>query len=76
MSAEENLENYINICDTGDYSTKYKILSIPFDKYIIKIKVNEFNKFISIEEIDVNKNFIEKRNNSKQFYDLEKYYED
>jgi len=76
MPSNEIIENYTNTDDTGDYPKRFKIKSIMFDKYIIKIKLDNFDKFISIEEIIINENFIEKRNNSKQFYDLEKYYED
>lgn len=77
MLQDDNLDDLnLDFNDTGGSNIQYKIITIPFDKYLVKVKVTNTNKFISIEEIKIKKSFIEESESSKKFNDIEKYYED
>lgn len=63
---------------TGDLTEgeDYKIISIPFDKYEVKLKLTFDNKFLEILEIRVNKDFMTFKQKSaiKKYHDVDKYY--
>lgn len=58
--------------ETGEY----KIISYPFDKYKIKIKVTLSNEFVEIVEVGINKDFLtqEQKISLQGFHDVEKFY--
>jgi len=59
-----------------DKPEKYVIISYPFNKYDIKIKVDQDNKFVSIIEVSINKDFQSyKQKMVKGYHDIDKYYE-
>ncbi|MFA5055242.1 MAG: hypothetical protein WC562_03590 [Dehalococcoidia bacterium] len=61
---------------TGSSKQDYKIISFPFEKYEIKVKVSPSNEFIEITEVTVNKDFLshKQRLNIRQSIDVDKYY--
>lgn len=74
---EYNYDNFIsgatgNPEETGDY----KIISYPFDKYKIKIKVTLSNEFVEIVEVGINKDFLtqEQKIRLQGYHDVEKFY--
>lgn len=60
-----------SIGDNNTYTINY-----PFEKYILKIRLSSENKFIGIEEILINKEFITyvQQNRSKGYHDIEQFY--
>jgi len=54
----------------------YRIISFPFGRYEIKIKVTPNNEFIEIVEVGINKDFLtQKQKISLQgFHDVDKFY--
>lgn len=54
----------------------YKIISYPFDKYEIKVKVSANNEFIGIVEVGVNKDFLNQKQKTslKGYHDVDKFY--
>ena len=44
--------------DATFHPSNNKVISIPFDKYEIKIVLNERNEFIGVAEIKINKDFL------------------
>jgi hypothetical protein len=59
---------------TGDY----KIISFPFGKYEIKVKVASNNEFVGIVEVSVNKDFIslEQKIGLEGSHDVDKFYKE
>lgn len=58
--------------DLGDY----KIITYPFDKYQIKLKLTPDNKFIEIIEVQINKDFLSytQKRTPLGFHDVEEFY--
>lgn len=54
----------------------YKIITYPFDKYQIKVKLTPSNEFIDIVEIKINKEFLSNKQKiiSKSCIDVSKFY--
>lgn len=54
----------------------YKIITYPFDKYQIKIKLTPNNEFIEIIEVQINKDFLsyKQKITPMGFHDVEKFY--
>ena len=54
----------------------YRIISYPFDRYEIKIKVTPNNEFIEIVEVGINKDFLTQKQKIglQGFHDVEKFY--
>lgn len=55
------------------------IVSYPFDRYIIKVALTHDGKFIGIEEVSVNQNFLDYLQrlaalSSVGYHDVEQYY--
>ena len=65
---------------TGDSDTivDYKTVHYVLGKYEFVIRLTKDNKFISVDSIKVNKDFLslEKRIANTHYLDVEKYYED
>ena len=68
--------------DEGTGTTKdighYKFINYPFDKYEIKIKLSDDNKFLGIIEIKINKEFLSHKQKtiSKGFHDVDDFYQE
>jgi hypothetical protein len=60
---------------TGE-AEDYRIISYPFDKYEIKVKVSPSNEFLGIVEVGVNKDFLsqEQKISLKGYHDVDKFY--
>ena len=54
----------------------YKIITYPFDKYQIKVKLTPDNKFIDIIEVQINKDFLSYKQKITPlgFHDVEEFY--
>lgn len=54
----------------------YKIVTYPFDKYQIKIKLTPNNEFIEIIEVQINKDFLSYKQKITPlgFHDVEEFY--
>jgi len=80
MELEKKQYDYDNFTSQGTGSLgkigDYKIISYPFDRYEIKIKVTPNNEFIEIVEVGINKDFLtQKEKISLQgFHDVDKFY--
>jgi hypothetical protein len=58
--------------------TGFKTITIPFDKYSVKVVLSSSNEFIGIEEIELNKDFLslKQKIRNRNFHDIEKFYVD
>jgi hypothetical protein len=54
----------------------YKIISCPFGKYEVKVKLSRSNEFIEIVEVGINKDFLTQRQKISLhgFHDVERFY--
>lgn len=54
----------------------YQIVSYPFDRYEIKVKLSPSNQFIGITEVKLNKSFLShsQRIGTQNYLDVDKYY--
>jgi len=54
----------------------YRLISYPFGRYEIKIKVTLNNEFIEIVEVGINKDFLTQKQkvNLQGFHDVDKFY--
>ncbi len=54
----------------------YKVISYPFDKYEIKVKVSPSNEFLGIVEVGVNKDFLSQKQkiSLKGYHDVDQFY--
>jgi len=63
---------------TGDRGEgyDYQIVSYPFDRYEIKVKLSPSNQFIGITEVKLNKSFLSHRQRigTQSHLDVDKYY--
>ena len=70
-------DNYDIPKDNGTGSSKrnesFKIISYPFGKYEIKIKLTTDNEFVEIVEIKINKDF-RKKVMPKGYHDVDEFY--
>ncbi|MGD0781026.1 MAG: hypothetical protein ABR954_09680 [Dehalococcoidales bacterium] len=81
---ELNVDKYDYTTFTQDATGKtgkmedYKIISYPFGKYEIKIKVTNNNEFIGIVELGVNKDFLsqEQKIGLKGSHDVDEFYKE
>ena len=65
---------------TGSHESddKYNYISYRFDRYDIKIKLTPDNKFVGVEEVKVNKEFLSNKDKAsiKKYHDVTDYYRD
>lgn len=61
---------------TGDTNISTKQLIEKFDKYSIKLILDEDNKFIRVDEVAIDKNFLESKHKKSKTYDYSEYYQD
>jgi len=54
----------------------YRIMSCPFGRYDIKIKVTASNEFVEIVEVAINKDLLTQKQKTsvRGFHDVEKFY--
>ncbi len=75
---EEISGNYVHAEGTGNHNhhEEYKIISYPFDKYEIKVKLSPTNEFVGITEIKINKDFLsfKQRITSSDVHDIDEFY--
>jgi hypothetical protein len=57
-------------------SKDYRIISFPFDRYEIKIKVTPNNEFMEVIEVGINKDFLtqQQKIGLQGFHDVDKFY--
>lgn len=62
MAGHENKKDYNEFILGGTGSAEepagFRIISYPFDKYEVKIVLNDKNEFVEIAEIKINKDFL------------------
>lgn len=80
------MDSYTGECDynnlknqgTGSHGDvdDFKIISYPFDKYQIKIKLTPTNEFIGIVEVKINKDFLSHKQKTtlRGFHDVDEFY--
>lgn len=64
-----------------DLQADSKIVEVPFDKYIIKIRLSPKNEFLGIEEVIVNKDFLSFSQkysvlSASGYHDVDDYYQE
>ena len=80
MYADESPYDYHSLVGEAsgspDRPQDYKIISYPFGKYIIKVKVTQDNEFIGIAELAINRDFLshKQRLSSHRFHDVDEFY--
>lgn len=55
-----------------------KIVTYPFDRYLIRVKLDSADRFLGIVEIQVNKDFLsyEHKRISQKYHDVDDFYKD
>lgn len=82
MTIEETKLDYSDLSQQGtgshEVNEEYKIVTYPFDKYEIKVKLTLSDEFVGITEVKVNKEFLSHKQKavSSGFHDVEELYED
>ena len=65
---------------TGSHASDYdyKYITYRFDRYDIKIKLTPDNKFVSVEEVTVNREFLSNKEKAsiKKYHEVDEYYKD
>lgn len=61
---------------TGDTKINTKSLLEQFDRYTIKLILDEDNKFVRVDEVAINKDFLESKHKNSRAYDYSEYYQD
>jgi len=80
MELESKQYDYDSLTSQGTGNlgelTGYRIISCPFDRYEIKIKVTPSNEFIEIVEVGINKDFLtqQQKINLQGFHDVDEFY--
>ena len=61
-----------------DENKIYKTIEYPFEKYLIKVKVNESGKFVGVVEVKINKDFLSYKQKvaSKGYHNVDEFYKD
>ena len=74
----ENSNLKISGNGTGDFEEEFITKEIPFEKYIVKVKLTLSGKFIGIEEISFSKDFLTNKQKllKQSAKDVEEYYLD
>lgn len=63
---------------TDEPMQAFRILTIPFDRYTVKVRVGDGDEFIDIVEVAVSKDYrtIQQRIASTGFHDVAEFYRD
>jgi hypothetical protein len=64
-----------------DLQVDSRTIEVPFDKYLIKIRLSSKNEFLGIEEVVVNKEFLSYSQqfsilSSSGYHDVDDYYQE
>ncbi|MEI8390042.1 MAG: hypothetical protein WCG23_09175 [bacterium] len=70
------IKNIIEDSSTGRITVSNKIIKYKFEKYEITVELDEFQKFVGVIEVKINKNFLESHHKKTSKYDISQYYED
>lgn len=80
MELESKQYDYDSLTSQGTGSLgeikDYRIISCPFGRYEIKIKVTPNNEFIEIVEVGINKDFLtqQQKVSLQGFHDVDEFY--
>ena len=78
MDSDDYEINHFKNRGTGSHEDfeEYRIITYPFDKYEIKIKLTSSNEFIGIVEVKINKEFLLHKQKivSKGYIDVDEFY--
>jgi hypothetical protein len=76
LEAKEHSYSDFTSQATGSVGEDYKIISYPFDKYVIKVRVSLRNEFVGIVEVKVNKDFLSHKQKIgiQTHLDVDEYY--
>ncbi len=80
MNKEDYFRNYeyLRTLGTGGliFGQNIEYITVSFGKYVVKVRVNEKNEFLGIEEIGVDKEFLslEQRNASLGSSNVDQFY--
>lgn len=83
MDSDMKDYDYSNLKNQGtgshklpEESEEYKIITYPFDKYQVKIKLTQDNEFVEIIEIKINKEFLsyKQKISSLGYHDVDEFY--
>ena len=80
MEPETQEYGYNNIKRVGTGTTvenqDYKVISYPFGKYEVKVKLSPKNEFVDIIEIGTRKEFISQKQKAslKGYHDVDRFY--
>ena len=68
--------NTASLINEAGQEANSSIITYPLDKYEIKIRVGKNGEFIGVEEIKINKNFIDykQQSSNKGYHDVSEYY--
>jgi hypothetical protein len=74
---------FIHVSGTGsgDYMSNSRLVEMPFDKYIVKIRISSTNEILGIEEITINKDFLSHSQklqalSQQGYHDVDEFYKD
>jgi len=59
-----------------DLTRNHKIITYPFEKYLIKVQLTPYNEFVGITEIEIDKDFLSHAQKiaSMGFHDVDEFY--
>jgi hypothetical protein len=70
----------VGYSSTGDHDIfeETKIVTYPFDRYLIKVQLDFANRFLGIIEVKLNKQFLsyEQKRTIQKYHDVDEFYED
>ena len=79
---KENKDDYKKLMTHGTgshyFSKNVKDIIFPFGKYKITVRLDQNNKFLEINRVEINKDFrsYKQKMDSKRFHDVEKFYKE
>jgi len=74
--SETFIKNIIDDSSTGKTYSQSHTLKYKFEKYEINVALDEFQKFLGITEVKINKDFLESHHKRASKFDVSQYYED
>jgi len=67
-----------NVAGTSSEVKSYKLVKCPFERFVITVRLTTDNKFVAIEGVSINKDFLSYAERSSKLSgpDVDKYYEE